>query len=39
MPCVWIMRFGLLLAALLAAPTLLRGALPTPAQAPPRVTL
>jgi len=39
MPCVWIRRFGLLLAALLAAPTLLRAALPTPAQAPPRATL
>ena len=39
MPCVWIGRFGLLLAALLAGSTLLRAALPTPAEAPPRASL
>ena len=39
MPCVWIRRFGLLLAALLAGATLLRAALPTPAETPPRASL
>ena len=39
MPCVWIRRFGLLLAALLAGSTLLRAALPTPAETPPRASL
>ena len=39
MPCVWIRRFGLPLAALLAGSTLLRAALPTPAETPPRASL
>ncbi|HEY7244222.1 MAG TPA: YqgE/AlgH family protein [Xanthobacteraceae bacterium] len=39
MRCLWIGRFGLLLAAVLAAPTLLRAALPGPAEPSPRASL
>lgn len=39
MPWLWIRRFGLLLAAIMVAPALLRAALPEPAETPSRPSL